>query len=185
MANKIQVVSTDEFTQQVGKQRFKALPQEEIDRLYATVEVLTTQPELATNPLYRMLCTYTAIHYNYSWLTYRSDNAHGKRSLGIGGAIEPKENPLFLEEGVLNDVMRTLEENLDMPTRPDVRLAGLIDDGDGRLGVVYVAKLRQREVVAFENGIRDVQLCGSGELPEKRDSFDSWSQILIDHLVAL
>lgn len=197
MGEKILVARADELKQQVDFKRFRALPEEEIDRLYASVELVAMERDLVENdPTYRQVVCCTVIHYNYSWFTFVRHSTHDgaqlqkKRSMCLGGHIHGDNQTLFLDERLKDPALREVNEGLLIPDRIDLRLAGLLnDDSDDvsrfHLGLVYVAKLSQAGINKRDQGITDIRFCGVGDLLQDRDHFETTSQILIDHLQAL
>jgi len=190
MGEMILVVKAAELKSQVGAQRFKALPEEEIERLYACVEVLAMERDLVEHDAsYMQLVAFTAIHHNYSWFTYRSPQR--RRSMGIGGHIKADgEEVLFLDESLNLAALHAADEAVTVRGRCNYRLAGLLCDepsevSRAQLGLVYVAQLRQPGVELRDLGITELRFCGMGELQQERDQFDGWSQILIDNLQAM
>lgn len=198
MGEQILVVRADELKKRIDFQRFLALPEEEIHKLYASVEVFAMDRDKAEHdPTYKQLVAYTAIHYNYSWLTYRRGSSlgearlHGNRSMGIGGHINADDHAnLFLDDHLKVAAYREVDEEVIIREKYDLRLAGLLNDdsndvGRVHLGLVYVARLRQPDVEKREKGIAQIRFCGNGDLQQEREEFETWSQILIDNLHAL
>ena len=175
-------VLADEYRRQVGLQRFMGLPREEIERLHASVEVRALAPnEQNVGSAYLPLATYTAFHYNYTWITFRRE----QRSLGIGGPVRVNgEVPLFLDETFERAARAEVEKAKLLGAPADWRLAGLIHAED-RLGLVYIARLRQRWSAEHNLGAEPLVCCRNGELLTERPNFDAWSQILIDNLASL
>lgn len=132
---------SDEYLKHVGSRPFAALPREEIERRYGSVEVrVLDRGAVGERSDYLPLVTYTAAHYNYTWLTYQ----RAQRSLGVSGLVPADgEPPLFLDESLQSSARREMERAAVLSAPVEWRLAGLINDGQ-RLGLVYIAKLRQR-----------------------------------------
>ncbi len=182
LSEPILAVRADEYLAHVGPQRFAALPREEIERLYGRVELHVLErdaPDQGSGHL--PLVTYTAAHYNYTWLTYQ----RAQRSLGVSGfVLADGEPPLFLDESLQSSARREMERAEVLSAPVDWRLAGLINDGH-RLGLVYVARLRQRWSPEQDRSAVRVQCCNNGELLTERREFEPWSQLLIDNLPSL
>lgn len=181
MSEQVLAVRAEEYTEQVGARPFIGLPEEELERLHATVEVLVLDRAQATHdPAYLPLRTFTAIHYNYSWLTF----VRSPKSLGIGAWIEAASGdpPAFLDHAFESVARREIENAVVLQAPCEWRLAGLIHDG--QLGLVYVARLRQRAVEARDPARDRLRFYGNGELSFDRAAFDAWSQLLIDNLHA-
>jgi hypothetical protein len=182
VSESILAVRADEYLKQVGAAPFVALPREEIERLYGSVELhVLRRDALDQSPWCLPLVTYTAAHYNYTWLTYR----RAQRSLGVSGLVPADgEPPLFLDESLQSSARRELEGADALSAPVEWRLAGLINDGR-RLGLVYIAKLRQRWSPEQNRSAVRMQCCGKGELLTQRHEFEPWSQLLIDNLTSL
>jgi hypothetical protein len=182
VSERIVAVRADEYLEHVGGQRYAALPREEIERLYGSVELhLLGRDALHESSGYLPLVTYTAAHYNYTWLTYQ----RAQRSLGVSGfVLAGGEPPLFLDESLQVSARREMERAEALSAPAEWRLAGLINDGR-RLGLVYVAKLRQPWSPEQNRSAVRVQCCNNGELLAERPQFEPWSQLLIDNVSSL
>ena len=143
MNQQVLAVRANEYLERVGSARFVALPREEIDRLYGSVELHLLaggRHGVDERAGYLPLVTFSAAHYNYTWLTYR----RAPRSLGVSGVILAEGDPSpFLGESLQSSARREMERAEVLSVPAEWRLAGLINDGQ-QLGLVYVAKLRQR-----------------------------------------
>ena len=94
------------------------------------------------------------------------------------------EPPLFLDASLQLSARREMERAEVLSAPVEWRLAGLINDGQ-RLGLVYIAKLRQRWSPEQNRSAVDVQCRNNGELRTTRAQFEPWSQLLIDNLSSL
>jgi predicted NUDIX family phosphoesterase len=194
MGENLLVVRADEVREQLGFEGFLGLPAEEIERLHGCVAVQAMAGVLAErDPAYQTLVTFTAIHFNYAWLTHPRAALPGSaahRSLGLlGNVMADDGDHLFLDDYPKLAVQRELNE-LGIREPFELRLAGLLaDDGAGaarrRLGLVYVARLASRDGAKHAAEAAGLRFCGPGELLQERDGFEPWSQVLIDNLHAL
>jgi|GEM_PF-3466842 len=197
MEEKILTVNASALNKIMGKRPFAALPQEEIDRLYGSIEVEATERAVAENdPRLMRLAAIIALHYNYSWLTCHgglnqsAKNADGL-SMGFAGPMNfDGNNDIFLDERLKSEVNKIVVDNVDIKANYNLRLAGLLCENSGQstsryLGLVYIARLRQADAIDKFNGNHGIRFYGMGELQEKRSLFNNWSRILIDHLSAL
>jgi predicted NUDIX family phosphoesterase len=199
MSEIVLAVHTAELRKILGSRPFIALPQEEIDRLHASIEVFTIDHnQTEKDSSITQLVAFTAIHYNYSWLTCSYPGFNHKRglakacSVGFTGHIRPDDgNGLFLDDSLKAAASRILADNFGIMVGYTVRLAGLLFDdstGFGRihLGLVYVVKLRQAGIDGDNRkGDFEISFCGMGELQQNCDRFENWSRILIGNLNAL
>jgi hypothetical protein len=182
VGEQVLAVRAEEYLERVGVRRFAALPREEIERLYGSVELhVLGRDALTRTSGYLPLVTYTASHYNYTWLTYQ----RAQRSLGVSGfVLADGEPPLFLDDSLQLSARREMERAEALSAPAEWRLAGLIND-EQRLGLVYIAKLRQRWSPEQHRSAVHVRCCNNGELLAERRQFESWSQLLIDNLPSL
>jgi len=197
MAEKILVVHAAALRQLIAFEYFKALPAEEIERLHGAIEVVAMDRDLAgSDPGCKQLVTYTAVHYNYSWLTHLPGGAldqagqRTRRALGVGAPLLASDREVvFLDQELQAAAARAVDSTFTFGDRFELRLAGLLDNDDDEasrpyLGLVYVARLLRPGASACAEGIAQVRFFGNGELQMQRDEFDPWSQILIDNLPA-
>jgi hypothetical protein len=181
MSNRILAVPTAELNDLLGARRFLGLPAEEAERLYASIEVLAVEP--GDDPAVTPLVAFTAVHYNYSWLTYR-DGGSSARAIGMGSAIAAQAHEcLFLDESMKAAASRQLAAAIATPSSYVLRFAGLLHDGR-HLGLVYLARLRQPGAESRDARIASIRFCGNGDLQRSRAEFEPWSQTFIDNLSA-
>jgi predicted NUDIX family phosphoesterase len=198
MSEKILTVREDDLRNIVGVRPFVALPREEIDRHYASVEVHPVEHRDVENDTSILpLVAIIAVHYNYSWLIFTSKNndavitgANDTLSLGLTGQITfDGHNDIFLDERIKPAVVQIVNENLTTQAGYDLRLAGLLREapalsGKRGLGIVLIARLHQPGVTAKHNDL-DIHFLGTGELRQNHQQFDYWSRVIIDHITAL
>jgi predicted NUDIX family phosphoesterase len=113
---------------------------------------------------------------------------HGLKSIGVGGHVNP------IDKGnVVGDALRReLAEEVVLPSRWGARLTGLLNDdttavGSVHVGVVAVVEIDpDAEVKVREAETMTGSFMGRPELREMcaadRESFESWSALLIDRL---
>ena len=113
---------------------------------------------------------------------------HGLRSIGVGGHVNPVD-----KGNVVGDALRReLAEEVVLPTRWGARLTGLLNDdttpvGSVHVGVVAVVEIEpEDEVRVREADTMTGSFVRRSELRElcvaERESFESWSALLIDRL---
>jgi hypothetical protein len=176
MSDHVWVIRTQDYLEQVGDQPFIGLPREEIDRLYGAIAVLRLDRVSASrDDTYLPLVTFSALHYNYAWVTR-------PHMLGMPAAIPADgEAPVFLDAAYDVFARRELERLFVLPPC-ELRLAGLLRAD--QLGLVYIARLRQRDIESRETNAA-IRVRGNNELGFARAEFEPWSQLLIDNLHAL
>ena len=112
---------------------------------------------------------------------------HSKRSIGIGGHISSEDTQAGrspYEEGM----RREIAEEVFLETGYTERCVGLINDdltevGQVHLGVVHVFDLDEPKVRPREESIIETGFAAPGDLVDDRESFETWSQICLDHLL--
>lgn len=181
MSNRVLAVHTAELNRLLCARRFLGLPAEEAERLYASIEVLAMEP--GDNPAVTPLVAFTAVHYNYSWLTYQRGGSTD-RAIGIGSVIAAHAHEcLFLDDKMKTAASRQLGAAIATPGSYALRFAGLLHDGR-HLGLVYVARLRQPGAESRDARIASIRFCGNGDLQRSRADYEPWSQTFIDNLSA-
>ena len=114
-----------------------------------------------------------------------------KRSLGIGGHINPidEENASLQRSLYDNGVEREIAEELRIEGGYRQHVIGLINDdstevGAVHLGVVHCFELEQDQIHSNEDAIEDLRFMSLEELAAIEPQLESWSQILLRHLLA-
>jgi hypothetical protein len=179
MTANIFAVRAAAYAQKFGTRCFAALPQEEVDRFHASLEVFSVERvECELDEVFLPLATSIALHYNFAW---RATNAI-PLSLVLSAplAASPGDPPLFLGEEFFTFAARELELNGIAPERGHLRLAGLVKTT--QLALVYVFRLNHHFTPPPDSLSLEF---GQAEMKEQRDKFDFTSQILIDHCEAL
>ncbi len=194
MKESVLTLNTLELKKITGTRTFMALPKEEIDRLYASVEVQKMEHAVADKDFsLTQLVAIVALHYNYSWLAFTIDST-GKANHGSSLCTECHippfgNNNIFLDESLNIAACQLIDDWFIVEAGYDIRLAGLICDdstkfGKSHLGLVFIARLRQAGVICRDDKNVNIKFHGMGELVQNREQFDSTSRVLIDHLIA-
>jgi predicted NUDIX family phosphoesterase len=152
-----------------------------------------------TNPDFKQLIPYVILSCKGKYLSYVRGKRAGetrlvsKRSLGIGGHINPVDDsiPLFgLKEMYLNAVQREVDEEICIKANvTDRRIFALINDdsnavGEVHLGVVHLWTLDSEAVDKREQLITQMGFMTGQELLAVRDTMETWSQLCLDGLIA-
>lgn len=111
-----------------------------------------------------------------------------KGSIGIGGHINDEDDqadPTLDRDAYRTAVEREISEELRIRGTFTDRIVGLINDdssevGRVHLGVVHVVDLESDNVEPGEAVITELEFLSPKELIVRRDSLESWSQIVID-----
>jgi predicted NUDIX family phosphoesterase len=148
------------------------------------------------DPSHKQLIPYALFHYQGKFLNYQRGKSggearlHAKRSLGIGGHINPvdtRDDHLGLET-YMAGVEREIEEELNINGKHTQKIVAVLNDdsnevGKVHLGVVHLFELESDDVNSNEDSIADLKFSTITELQgEMRDSLESWSQFCVDIL---
>ena len=195
MGEHILVVRTEELKELADFQGFLPLSAEEVQKLYDAIDVFGMDRDKAEHdPTFKQLVAYSAVRSGDLFLAYLRGKdlgearLHGNRSIGIGGHINSDDHAnLFLDDHLKVAAFREVDEEIRIPEKYDLRLAGLLNDdsndvGKVHLGLVYVAELSKPEVKKRERGIARISFETPDKLRARREEFETWSQILIDNV---
>ncbi len=148
------------------------------------------------DPSHKQLIPYALFHYQGKFLNYQRGKSggearlHAKRSLGIGGHINPvdtRDDHLGLET-YMAGVEREIEEELNINGKHTHKIVAVLNDdsndvGKVHLGVVHLFELESDDVTSNEDSIADLKFSTIADLQgEMRDSLESWSQFCADIL---
>lgn len=113
---------------------------------------------------------------------------HGKRSVGVGGHINPVDGGGA--DVVAEGLRREVEEELRVDGPWEVRTVGLLNDDSTDVGSVHVglvgvvttdAEVRVRETHALEGHFVSLGEL-HGMLREERGTFETWSALVLDRI---
>jgi predicted NUDIX family phosphoesterase len=114
---------------------------------------------------------------------------HAKRSVGVGGHISAEDaGELTSREDIYRVGMRReLAEEIIINTPYKERCVGLINDdltpvGKVHLGVVHLCEVARPDVQPREPDILHARFLPVGDLLQKLDEFETWSQIVLTAL---
>ena len=151
-----------------------------------------------THPEYKQFIPYVAISKEEKILcltrlnTQGEKRLHGKKSIGVGGHINPCDQPSSDEKNDIfqNACQRELHEELVLPkdVNLDLNPIGIINDdttevGAVHLGLVYTLKADDFDVAIRETSAMEGEFKTLGELQKLAASsaspFETWSSFLI------
>ena len=178
-----------------------------LDKLFAPgVPRFIPRPQAEANPAYKQLIPYVIITCNGKYLTYVRGKRAGetrlvsKRSIGIGGHINPVDERLLLEAvpklntGFRNSyniaVDREVTEEVNIQANHTDRIVALLNDdtnevGQVHLGIVHLWTLDAPNVKRKEQMITKITFMTPSELQEVRDSMETWSQLCLEGLTKM
>lgn len=110
------------------------------------------------------------------------ERLHERWSIGIGGHLAPTDG------GIAGGLQREFAEEMAADWRPEPELIGLLNDdstpvGQVHLGVVFWADARGREIAVRETHKLTGAFATLDEVRRGYDHLETWSQILLDHVV--
>lgn len=156
------------------------------------------RPDAETDPTHKQIIPYSIFHHQGRYLVYArggkggEKRLHAKRSLGIGGHINPHDEreDSLASTTYVNGVEREIEEELSISGTHTQRVIGLINDdsnevGQVHLGVVHLFELASDAVQSNEEAIQDIRFFMLEELMLIKDGLETWSQICLDHLARI
>lgn len=148
------------------------------------------------NPGYKQLIPYVIMACNGKCLTYVRGKRAGearlvaKRSIGIGGHINPVDQTLFTADPYktyLEAVQREVAEEISVETAYDDKVVAFLNDdsnevGQVHLGIVHLWTLDEPKVSRKEQMITQIGFMTPAELQQVRDTMETWSQLCLDSL---
>lgn len=173
----------------------------DVDQYYSTLldpsnNFFIDRAAAEDDPSHKQLIPYALFHHQGKFLNYQRGKSggearlHAKRSLGIGGHINPvdtRDDHLGLKT-YMAGVEREIEEELNISGNHTQKIVAILNDdsndvGKVHLGVVHLFELESDEVSSNEDSIADLKFSTIEELQgEMRDSLESWSQFCADIL---
>ncbi len=159
--------------------------------------MLRSQAE--SDPSYKQLIPYVIMGCNGKYLSYVRGKRAGetrlvaKRSIGIGGHINPVDWTLFSAdpyETYLEAVRREVAEEVVVEAKHTDKIIALLNDdsnevGQVHLGIVHLWTLDAAKVDRREQMITQMGFMSIPELQQARDTMETWSQICLDGLAKM
>jgi predicted NUDIX family phosphoesterase len=174
--------------------------QKYLDKLFAPgVPRFMPRPQAEKDPSFKQLIPYVIMTCNGKYLNYVRGKRAGetrlvaKRSLGIGGHINPVDWTLFTAEPYktyLEAVQREVAEEVSVETAYTDKVVALLNDdsnevGQVHLGIVHLWTLDEPKVRKKEGMITQIGFMSIPELQEVRDTMETWSQLCLDGLAKI
>jgi predicted NUDIX family phosphoesterase len=170
-----------------------------LDKIFAPgVPRFIPRSKAEIDPSYKQLIPYVIMACSGKYLTYVRGKRAGetrliaKRSIGIGGHINPVDNevPLFdtdFRKMYETAVEREVAEEVSVETNHTDRIVALLNDdstevGSVHLGVVHYWLLDTPKVNRREQMITQMSFMTPAELQQLRDSMETWSQLCLNQL---
>lgn len=172
--------------------------QKYLDKLFAPgVPRFMPRPQAEKDPSFKQLIPYVIMTCGGKYLSYVRGKRAGetrlvaKRSLGIGGHINPVDWTLFTAESYktyLEAVQREVAEEVSVEAAYTDKIVALLNDdsnevGQVHLGIVHLWTLDEPKVNRNERMIiTQMGFMSIPELQAVRDTMETWSQICFDGL---
>jgi predicted NUDIX family phosphoesterase len=145
------------------------------------------RPTAEESPQYKQIIPYVLIRHEGSYYLLQrtqkqtESRLHLKLSLGIGGHINP-DTP-----DILDGLQKELEEEVEVRGDYDLGFIGILNDdttevGRVHLGAVFVLESHSGDVRVRETDKMTGRWAQVEELAAVRESMETWSQIVFDHL---
>lgn len=150
------------------------------------------RPQMEEDPSYKQLIPYCIFRCDGKIFQYvrggsgGESRLHAKKSIGIGGHIS-SEDDAGDSEPYLVGMQRELDEEVTIETEFREQLVGLINDdetevGKVHLGIVHIFDLEEPKVFPAEESIQETGFAQPEQLLDELESFETWSQICLQHL---
>jgi len=150
------------------------------------------------DPSYKQLIPYVIMTYDGKYLSYVRGKRAGetrliaKRSIGIGGHINPIDDmPLLKEVDPLatyfEAVEREVAEEVEVEANHTDRIVALLNDdsnevGSVHLGIVHYWTLDSAKVERREQMITQMAFMTPAELQQVKDTLETWSALCLEGL---
>lgn len=151
--------------------------------------------EVEEDPSFKQLIPYCVFRHGDRLFHYRRGSQqgegrlHAKRSIGVGGHISSIDHS---ENGspYLDGMQREIQEEIHLESAFEQRCIGLINDdltevGKVHLGIVHVFDLDEPKVRPREESMIETGFAAFDDLRDDLDSFETWSQICLQHLARM
>jgi predicted NUDIX family phosphoesterase len=178
--------------------------QKYLDKIFVSgVPRFIPRSQAEKDPSYKQLIPYVIMTCGGKYLSYVRGKRAGeirlvaKRSIGIGGHINPSEDmPLFGKLSgtnlsiYLSAVQREVAEEVSVETKYKDKVVALLNDdsnevGQVHLGIVHLWTLDEPKVNRKEQMITQMAFMSIPELQLVRDTMETWSQICFDGLAKM
>jgi len=141
---------------------------------------------------YKQLIPYVILKHGPAVFSYvrgkqgSEERLVAKRSIGIGGHIEPEDESLFMSASDMYQAAanREVDEEVQVACAYEEEIAALINDdsnevGQVHLGIVHIWELAERTVQKREKQITQAGFMEIDELFSKEEELETWSRIAI------
>ncbi|MGB8227356.1 MAG: hypothetical protein WCE45_10925 [Sedimentisphaerales bacterium] len=155
-----------------------------------------SRSQVEKDPSFKQLIPYVIMSHNGKYLSYVRGLRAGekrlvaKRSIGIGGHINPIDWTLFSVDAYkiyLEAVKREVAEEVSVDTAYTDKIVALLNDesnevGSVHLGIVHFWTLAEPKVSKKEQMITQMTFMTPTELQQVKDTMETWSQLCLGGL---
>lgn len=174
--------------------------QKYLDKLFAPgVPRFIHRLKAEKDPSYKQLIPYVIMACDGKFLSYVRGKRAGetrlvaKRSIGIGGHINPVDRTLFSADPYktyLEAVQREVAEEVSVEANHTDKIIALLNDdsnevGQVHLGIVHLWTLDEPKVTKGEKMITQMGFMTIPELQRVRNTMETWSQICLAGLAKM
>ncbi len=156
--------------------------------IIARKHVFIDRATAEVSPQYKQIIPYVIIRCGDEYFVLErtakqtETRLHHKKSLGIGGHINPGRT---LMEGLQQE----LDEEVAVDAKYELEFVGILNDdstdvGKVHLGAVHVLDVDEKRVTVKETEKMSGGWMRRDALATVRDAMETWSQIVYDHLIA-
>jgi len=171
-----------------------------LDRIFASGEPrCMARPMAEQDPSFKQIIPYVIMTCDGKYLSYVRGKRAGetrlvaKRSIGIGGHINPDDRTLFSADPYktyLEAVQREVAEEVSIEAGHSDKVVALLNDdsnpvGSVHLGIVHLWTLDAPKVTRREQMITQMSFQTVAELKEVHDTMETWSQLCLDGLAEI
>lgn len=179
------------------------LPVEFLDKIRTSVLRSLPRRIVEGDGRFKQICTYCVVRVGSGhfarFLDYSRHKSgdegrlHARRSIGVGGHVSGDAilgNFASIRSSVAMEAYREIREEISIDQQYDIGLVGVVNDdsdavGRDHLGLVYLCSVPDdASVIAIEDCLSDVRFSSRVDLEIAKDSYESWSKILIDHAIS-
>jgi predicted NUDIX family phosphoesterase len=148
------------------------------------------------DPSFKQIIPYVIVRFDDRYLLLERTSRqtekrlHGKLSIGIGGHINDTEVAGSHKNILHAGLERELEEEVHIiGQRRALDLVGIISDdttpvGQVHLGLVFILETDSPEFTVNEPDLMTAEWANLGQLRERHDRMETWSQIAYDQILA-
>jgi predicted NUDIX family phosphoesterase len=153
------------------------------------------RPRAEDDPSFKQIIPYVVMRHGDHVFQYLRGQGGGEkrlrslRSIGVGGHINPQDNPLAGDNPYRQGMLREVAEEVYLESTYRETCLGMINDdatpvGQVHLGIVHVFDLAEPRVRRREQDVTEAGFSRISDLMNRKGEFETWSQFVMDALAA-